>query len=243
MIRILASRKEKGTLFELLLKSVLSRQGYGIIRTKIHQTGGEIDVKAKDNLSGKQITVEAKAHEKPIDTPELKKFLQTASTDKAKKRIDHAIFWSLSGINDTARNYYEDDVESRLKRITTINDDKEFEKFLIDLGSIGSENSINVRIKDIVKHKLLSRELVYYKNNWYFIQYCSYNEKESHFFILNAFGGIVEDHVSKEIRKKITKLKRLKIILFQLKTSVIKSLLNVASASAQEIKKKLNEKI
>jgi len=80
LIRIIARRNEKGKLFEVLLKTVLARQGYGIIQINVHQTGSEIDIKAKDNLSGSKISIEAKAHKNPLDTPELKKFLQTVSS-------------------------------------------------------------------------------------------------------------------------------------------------------------------
>lgn len=241
MIRILARRNEKGKLFEVLLKTVLARQGYGIIQMNVHQTGSEIDIKAKDNLSNAKISIEAKAHKTPLGTPELKKFLQTASTDKNKKRMDHAIFWSLSGINGTARAYYEDEVESRIKKFTSIKDDSEFQKSLEELGLIGNENSITNRIKNLVKKNLIARDLIYYQNKWYFIQYCSDSEKITHYFILDSFGNVINDILAKEIRQQITQLKKLSLILFSTRKKILPFLMNVENATTQEIIKGIEE--
>ena len=95
---------------------MLSKQGYGDIESNIHTTGTEIDIAAKDNVSGNKIYLEAKAHRKPIDTPTLKKFITTANNDVERGVIDHAIFWSLSGINSTARHYFDNELVLNSKK-------------------------------------------------------------------------------------------------------------------------------
>lgn len=235
MIRIIAEKNEKGQLFESLLKMILSKQGYGNIESNIHSTGTEIDIEATDNVTGSKIRVEAKAHEKPIDSPELQKFLLTANNDLMKKKIAYAVFWSLSGINSTAKNYFETELVSEFKNQITIKGNKEFQQILVDIGLIGNESSIDNNIAGIVKKNLLGRDLVFYQNQWYFIQYCSETQESTHFFVLDNFGKPVEDIIAKSIRKSSSDLEKLNLILLLTKNHVLEFLMYHESASMKEI--------
>jgi len=193
--------------------TVISKQGYGNLKPKIHAGGIEIDIEATSNVTKEKIRIEAKAHEKPIGTNELKKFLMTSNNDLAKKKINHAIFWSLSGINGTAKNFFEKELVKKYKDKITIKDDIEFQHLLSEIGLIGNDSSIDYNTKDLVKKKLLHRDLVYYQNQWYFIQYCSQTHQPTHFFVVDNFGKPVDDITGKGIRNSYKELKKLNMIL------------------------------
>lgn len=241
LIHILAQKNESGLLFESLLKSVLSRQGYGNIQSRIHATGTEIDIEATNNVTGGKIRVEAKAHEKPIDTPELRKFLLTANNDIQKKKTEYEIFWSLSGINSTAHDFFNNELTPELKDHIILKDDKEFHQILVEIGLIGNESSIENNVKDLVKKNLLSRELVFYQNQWFFVQYCSENQKPTHFFVVNNFGNPVEDLIAKGIRELKNDLRNLNLILLDTKKRVLNFMLNKESITISEIVEGIKE--
>ena len=225
MIKILSEKKERGKQFESLLKMILSKQGYGKIESNIHTTGTEIDLEGQDNVSASKIRVEAKAHKMPIDTPELKKFVLTATNDIKKGLIDYAVFWSLSRINSTAKHYFENNLDESLKNHITIKSDTELQQILTDIGIIGNEGSIDNNAKQLTKKNILERDLIYYQNQWYFIQYCSQTQTPSHFFILDVFGNPVEDIICKEIRIQGENLDELELILLNTKNRILEFML------------------
>ena len=242
MIHILTRRKsEKGTLFESLLLMVISKQGFGNLKSKIHAGGTEIDIEATSNVTKEKIRIEAKAHEKPIGTNELKKFLLTSNNDLAKKKINHAIFWSLSGINGTAKNYFEKELVKKFKDKITIKDNVDFQNLLSEIGLIGNDSSVDYNVKDLVKKKLLHRDLAYYQNQWYFIQYCSQIHKPTHFFVVNHFGKPVDDIIGKGIRDSHKELKKLNLILLSTSNQLQKILMYHESISIEEIIKEIKE--
>ena len=235
MIQILSEKIQKGKQFESLLKNVLSKQGYGDIESNIHTTGTEIDIAAKDNVSGNKIYLEAKAHRKPIDTPTLKKFITTANNDVERGVIDHAIFWSLSGINSTARHYFDNELVLNSKKHISIKNDVDFQKILVEIGIIGSESSIERSIVGLTKKNLSNRELIYHQNQWYFIQYCAQDADLTHFFIVDNFGKPVDDVISKEIRALDDQLKQLEIILLDTKNKILEFLIREDSSTINEM--------
>lgn len=241
MIRILSEKNEKGTQFESLLKLVLAKQGYGSIESNIHTTGTEIDIEAKDNVSGIKIRLEAKAHNDTIDSPELKKFVLTTINDIKRKIIDYGIFWSLSGINSTARYYFENELVDELKDRISVKGNKEFQQMLIDLNLIGNNGAIDSNISSLTQKNLLNRELIYYQNQWYFIQYCSQTQERTHFFVVSSFGKIVDDIVAKGIRELDDDLKRLNLILMSTKNRVIEFLMYHELVSLNEINEGIKE--
>ena len=170
----------------------------------------------------------------------MQKFLLTANNDIKKKKIDYAVFWSLSGINSTAKAYF-DELNNNLKQNISIKDECGFQKILIEIGLITNESSIENNIKNITKETLQKRDLVFYQNKWYFIQFLGNSSKATYFFVLDSWGNPVEDIIPKGIRKITKDLKKFKLILLYTKNRVLEFLMYNDSSTIEEIVKGIKE--
>ena len=238
-ISIVGKPYEKGTLFESMIQAILAKQGYGDFQTRVRESGMELDLICTNNVTSEKILVEAKAHKKPIATPELEIFHSKIMTLR-EKGIELGIFWSLSGINSFAASWY-DSLSDKTKQFLKIKGGKDFYNMLQDTGTVGSKNSINSELKLLINKDFFSQELVFCKNSWYYIQFFGKQDAVDSFTILDAFGKIVDNFTCRDIRKQYSKLQNLKLILLSSRRQILESLLKKDKLTIDEIIRELKE--
>lgn len=239
-INIIGTPFEKGKLFESMIQSILSKQGYSNFQPRSTRPGMELDLICTDNVTNKDIVVEAKAHQRPITTPELEKFHSKFVVLRQNKKIESGIFWSLSGINSSGKSWYNA-LSQREKRRLKIKGGTEFFNMLEDLEIIGSKSLVDDHLKSLVGKDFLERELVYFKNNWYYVQFFVNHNKNS-FAILSASGKIVDNFTCRKIREQYPKLKNMELILLASRKQILEILLQKDELTIDEIIKELKEK-
>lgn len=239
-ITVLGKSSEKGIMFESMIQSVLDKQGYGNFQTRVIKPGIELDIICSDNVTNQKILVEAKAHEKTLHTGELEKFHSKIITLKEKNEIDLGIFWSISGINPHAKSWY-DSLGQGSKNILKIKDGDDFYKRLQELKIIESKNTIEKEIHSLIKKKPQNIEIIFFKNSWYYLLFFETEEDINNFTILDAFGGIVDNFVGKEIRQRYLKLKNMKLILLSSRKQILEILLKKDQLTIDEIIEELKE--
>ena len=239
-ISIIGTRSEIGALFESMIQYILSKQGYSNFQRRARKPGMELDLICTNNVTNKNIVVEAKAHQIPITTPELEKF-HSKIVALQDERIESGIFWSLSGINSSGKCWYNALPQQQKQRLT-IKGGTDFFNMLQDLEIIGSKSLIDDNLRSVIGKDFLERELVYFKNHWYYIQFfASHNTKDS-FAILGSFGEITDNFTCQEIRKQYQKLESMKLILLASRKQILEILLQKDELTIDEITKELKEK-
>lgn len=239
---IAGDKIQKGLLFESLLVEVLDKQGFGNFSKRKIKTGMEIDIEATNNVTNKKIIVEAKAHEKEVDTSHLRNFHSKVVTEREKREIESGIFWSLSGINAHAKAWY-DDLDAKTKSFLIVKDGDDFLRMLQDLQIIEHTSSIENKSKSLIKKDILNTDLVYFKNKWYFIQYCGHSNQKDSFLLLDSHGEIVDNLTCKDIRDLLPNLRNLKLILLSSREQILTLLLQKESITATDIVKELKEQL
>ena len=146
----------------------------------------------------------------------------------------------MCGINSHAEEWY-DDLDAFEKQVFQIKSGFEFYNLLLNSNLIVSSNTIINKLNELIQKEILGQELVYYKNNWYYIQLLGKENIDST-VILNAHGQFVDNFTCQEIRKQHPHLKRLTLILLESRMEVLKILLNNDELTMKDISKELKIK-
>ncbi|HEX9319990.1 MAG TPA: restriction endonuclease [Nitrososphaeraceae archaeon] len=126
------NRATKGKSFEELIKAMLGNQGYTDFRLNIHAIGMEFDLKATHKTDLHKVLCECKAHAKPVATPDLTDFNGKFRNQLDKRKIHKSMFISISDFTGTAREWYNDEVHSKIKKVFKLYGPEELTKLLVD---------------------------------------------------------------------------------------------------------------
>jgi tetratricopeptide (TPR) repeat protein len=108
-IRILGrTSNEIGDQLEHLTKQLLARLGFGSFIRNAYETGAEIDLRASHRVTNTPILCECKAHAKPVNTSDVRKFYaQVEKERRADSRLVGLMF-STPGFIGTAEAWYNE---------------------------------------------------------------------------------------------------------------------------------------
>ncbi len=191
-IRILASSpQEKGKSFELFMETILDRMSFTDFRTNIHKTGIELDIKAKHKVIDEQILCECKAHDEQIATPDLNDFYGKLSHERSKNKQLTGLFFSISGFNGTALEYYNE-ISDDDKRTFKIFGNKEIISFLRTAGIFTPDDKFEQKIRDNTSYTLGEKYLVYFESALYLVQLLTIGGKATNYIILTSQGDLVD---------------------------------------------------
>jgi tetratricopeptide (TPR) repeat protein len=242
-IKILAnSRKEKGDLFEEFMEKVLDITGYENFRRGIQKTGRQIDLYAKNKVTGQPIICECKAHERPIGTGDVNKFYGIYDREYRQNNALIGLFFSLSGFVSTALAYY-DTMPLEVKRRFFIRDDKFIISILRKTKIIASEDKLEYIIKSRIKHNLGKRYLVYTRTGVYWVQIVETKNKATHYIVLGPKGEEVSTYICTEIGLMDKELGYLELLDIYAMRKTIMALFDGSSKTPEEISKDTKESI
>ena len=198
----------------------------------------ELDLICTDNVTNQKIVVEAKAHQDPINLPDLVKFYGKFTS--LQNKVKMGVFWSLSGINSHAEAWYRE-LSARKKQVFQIKSGSEFYDLLLKSKLVVSRDTIASKLSELVQEEILAQELVYYANSWYYIQLLG-TENADRVVIFGGSGEFVDNFTSHELRKHHSRLKHLTLILLESRMEILKILLSDEQITMNEIAKKLKIK-
>ncbi|MBN2411248.1 restriction endonuclease [candidate division KSB1 bacterium] len=208
MITIIASSNvKKGILFENFIKKMLDSLGYWDFRTT-RRLGRQIDITAKNRVTNQPILCECKAFVEKLESNHLSKFRGIYDVEYDKNSEIVGLFFSLSGFNGSALDYYDemtDDVKKRFKIYT----DDNIINFIENSKIIFSQKQIAQIVKNKMPYHIDELYLSITEDGEFWIIIFGIDNKHSHFTVLDGKGNDVRKYIFDEIYKKDKKLKML----------------------------------
>lgn len=241
-LKILAETpQQKGKEFERLMAMVLDRLGYTNFRFNIHATGMELDIKANHKVTNNPIICECKAHQEEIGSTDLVTFYGKFNTEKGVDETTKGLFFSVSGFNGTAVEWYDRYVPSYDKNNFKIFNNDEIIKLLIQTGFLISENELEEKIESHVNHRLEKRYIVFIEFRPYFVQIYRINDESLRFSILTGEGNLASKAIYDQISKLDGELSRIPLVDLEIVDKVILSLLDMNKKSQKQISEEITE--
>jgi len=169
------SRDDKGTQFENLTRSILSKLNFtNIILNKIGSGGEEIDVSAEMEITkiGKpqrlDVICECKAHKNPVDMNDWLKFLGKVFTaEKQKRQTVYGYFVALNGVNGPVAGHYQGLVDHGISTVVLINGE-DLLQHVYDIYKFCDLEIIKQTVQELTKRQVRSFEEIAYYNNQVF---------------------------------------------------------------------------
>jgi tetratricopeptide (TPR) repeat protein len=203
-IKIIAPNPDlKGKSFERFMQLVLDKLGYGNFKVRVHTTGMELDIEARDKEYGQPILCECKAHEQEIDTGELLKFFGKLCHQRSNNKSLKGKFFSISGFSGTALKNYEE-LNNEDKEIFSIYGNNEILELLRTNRIVASNEEINTKIMANISGGYVpgKRYFVFFDSELYLVQLINIAGKPRSYIILSSSCEMVDS----SIRQKISSL-------------------------------------
>jgi tetratricopeptide (TPR) repeat protein len=242
-IEIIAKgENEKGSAFEYLIKSLLDSMGYTKIRPRVRKTGMEIDIKAQHKVTENKIMCECKAYEKQVDSKALEIFFGKLNHDRSKNRGLKGLFFSVSGFNGTAQEWY-DEITAREKKYFEIYGQERIHDLLQQYDMISAEGALNQIIEknNTTKLPLGIKYVVLYQYMLFVIQIFNLSGEPYRYLVLTAQGEIPSRTMSEDIKKLSPLLKKLCPIDVVTVDKVLLNLLGIKSKTISQISSEITE--
>ncbi len=210
-IRIAGSTsQEKGENFEKAIANYLKMEGFKKTNKSRHSSSGyEVDFRGK--IGNIPVTVECKAHKSKIDVPLIAAFFGKYTIDRYENQHYQGIFFSLSSLTDSAKQFYESikknepdipfeiiTADNLITNLTELPDppleanytqaEREFDKLVKDYNII-----LNYDISIVNKENNIFLE---YLNDSYYWICIVLSIKGNYFLILDKKANIPKDHKS-----------------------------------------------
>ena len=229
-------------MFEKFMEKVLDSAGYEDFRRGARKTGRQIDLYAKNKITGQPIICECKAHEDPIGAGDVNKFYGIYDKEYRQNNTLIGLFFSLSGFTSTALADY-DDMLSEVKRRFFLRDDKFIISILRKTETIASEDKLEYIIKSKIKHNLGEKYLLYTSTGTYWVQLVLTKNKVTHFIVLDPKGEEVSTYICSEIGSMDKELRNLELLDIYAMRKTLLSLLDGSSKTPEEISRETEESV
>lgn len=243
-IRIIAETpQEKGKSFERLIGIVLDKLGYTDIHYNIHATGIEIDVKAKHKVTNNPLICECKAHEQSIASTDLTTFYGKFHIAKGKNPTSVGYFFSTSGFNGTAKEWYEQNIPSEDKSQFKIFDNEQIVALLRSSGLLIDDEDIESKIKAQINHTLDERYVVVFESRLYIVQIFRLRDTVKRFVVYTLDGNLASRIIHEQISKIDTELATIPLVNLEIFDKVLLSLLDLNPKSISDISAEIVETV
>lgn len=200
-IKIIAPNPDlKGKSFEKFMQLVLDKLGYGNFKVRVHTTGMELDIEAKDKVYGQPILCECKAHEHEIDTGELLKFFGKLCHQRSNDKSLKGKFFSISGFSGTALKNYEE-LNNEDKEIFSIYGNNEILELLRTNQIVASNEEINTKIMANISggYESGKRYFVFFSSELYLVQLINIAGKPRSYIVLSSSCEMVDPSIRNQI--------------------------------------------
>jgi len=222
------------------MKKVLDSAGYEDFKVDIQKTGRQIDLYARQKVTGHPILCECKAHREKIGAGDFHKFYGIFEKEYQQNNKLTGLYFSLSGFKSTAIAAYEELSPEVRNRFLICNGD-----FILSTirktKIIATDDKIEYILKARIKYSLGERYLVHSKSGTYWVQLVLTNGKVTHFTVLGSNGEEVPKYICSEIGLVDENLKNLKLLDVYAIRKVLQNLLDGVSKTSEDISKETNE--
>ena len=111
-----AKSRARGKLFERLMETVLSANGYQVDEiSNVNYAGMEIDIEGTAKFAGNSLYAECKCHDTDVDSPHIQKFFGKYMTRWLKEPNCQGLFVALPGLNSHAKGFYRENCVSEAR--------------------------------------------------------------------------------------------------------------------------------
>lgn len=202
MIRIISDTpRNKGSLFENLIKETLQRLGFDDVRLRCRRIGAEYDLEAKNTITGQKIIGECKALESPLTSEHLLKWLGKYTLRLSEQPDCAALFFTLSPLGSEAKSLYEQIQRSFPSFV--VHESTDIIEILEDKGIVISSEVLEERIKNrSATIELGSNFLLYTDEGLFWAQMILQNGVATSITLANSDGNFIPKDVAKTILSK-----------------------------------------
>jgi tetratricopeptide (TPR) repeat protein len=240
VLRVLGNSDSKGKTLEKLVATILDKEGYGEIKTRVHAIGMELDLDAIDKVSNEPLLCECKAQAEQTGTGDLTDFLGKLAYHDSSTSLTKGKFLSLSGFNGIALKWYSTLNDRDRSRLELYDGDK-IVMILRKHGLLLSDDSLDRIIRKNTEYAFGERYIVSFESYLYVIQILRIGGSASHYLILTSEEELVNRAIEKEIVELDEILRGLtKIDLKVLEEATI-SLLDMNSKTTAQISEEIVE--
>ena len=107
-----AKSQARGQLFERLMGTVLSANGYQVYEvSNVNYAGMEIDIAGTAKFAGNSLYAECKCHDTEVDSAHIQRFFGKYMTRWLNEPNCQGLFVALPGLNSHAKGFYRDNCE------------------------------------------------------------------------------------------------------------------------------------
>jgi tetratricopeptide (TPR) repeat protein len=242
-IKVLAeSAKDKGRLLDQIVRRLLDELGYDDIRPRIADAGSVLEAKARHRATQAPILCKARAVPREIGPDELKRFLATYSGEKKKDRRLVGLFLALSGLSQTARDWYTR-MEEKGKGEFHVFAPEKILALLRRARMIGPPEVIEPAIKSRIRTDVGPRFLAFHEGHMYWIQMILTGKNPTGFAVLASHGDLVSRNVARELKRLDSALEGKRLVNLYVRDKVLLSMLDLVPRNLEALTKEARESL
>lgn len=240
-IKILAeSVKDRGRLFNQVVRRLLDELGYDDFRSRISPVGTDIEIKAKHRATQAPILCRARAVPREVGPDELKKFMTAYLAGKKKDRRLVGLFLAFSGLSRQAREWYAG-LEEKGKGEFHVFAPEKLLALLRRARFIGPPDIVEPAIKSRIRTDAGPRFLAYHEGEMHWVQMTMTGRKPSGFAVLGSHGELVSRVQAKELKRLDPALDGKRLVDIYLRDKIFLALLDMIPRTLEALTKEVRE--
>jgi tetratricopeptide (TPR) repeat protein len=240
-IKVLAeSVKDRGRLFNQVVRRLLDELGYDDFRSRISAVGADVEIKAKHRATQAPILCRARAIPREVGPDELKKFLAAYLAGKKKDRRLVGLFLAFSGLSRQAREWYAG-LEEKGKGEFHVFAPEKLLALLRRARLIGPPEIVEPAIKSRIRTDAGPRFLAYHEGEMCWVQMTLTGRKPTGYAVLGSHGELVSRVQAREIKRLDTTLDGKRLIDIYLRDKIFLALLDMIPRTLEALTKEVRE--
>ncbi|MBI3988383.1 MAG: tetratricopeptide repeat protein [candidate division NC10 bacterium] len=241
LIKILASsKKEKERFLEQLTKLLLDELGYFDFRPRVHESGTDLELRAKHKVTLTPLYCRVKATPRAVGVEQLRRIFARYQMERMKTKKLTGLFLSFSGFHQTAKEWYNHLGAEARGSFHLLGEDKAH-ALARRLKLVGSLDAIDAAVHARIQADLGPRYLAILDGRFYWVQLVYRRTKATGFFVLDAFGEPTSAHLAKEIKKLDSTLLGKWLIDLAAREKVLLSLTDTSQKDVEVLAKETKE--
>jgi len=224
-IHLLGTRDQKGSGLERLMQTVLDKMGHRDIRSKIHKTGAEIDLKARHKVTNQRIMVECKGHAVPVASNDIKKTYAEFKKEQSQDSHLVCLFVSLNGYEGTCLEWY-DELPVQDRQMFLLWSGADVLRMLADAQLIVGSDVVAYRINMLLGPVDIAWNIVLMRDQLYWVSVFTDKAGQRLFCVHDAQAHDILRPVAEDIARAEPKFDGAKYVSLKGETALLSALLD-----------------
>ena len=195
---------KRGSLFEKLIKEVLSTLGFEVENSRVRYSGMEIDIEGHRSVTGHPFIGECKIRENGVTSPELTNFWGKYTSQWFQNKKLEAVFIALPDVNGDAKGFYNTYIKDNKDTSFALIEEESLLKYIFEKKLAVTPEVINKSLRETIGNDQFGDcELIFTDRGYFWIQRIIPHSETlpTRAYLIDSKGNIIKNHETIEYIK------------------------------------------